>query len=477
MTKERPHIGWVRFITVLAAILTFVAILATWVDRQVFDSDQWGETSVELLQNPEIQQQVANFAVDELYANVDVEQELKTNLNKINKDLGDLLAGPLAGAGRQGANELALKALESEKVQNLWRDANVAANKTLVNLIEDKGTVVTTGGGQVRLQLKPLIVEIADQVGLGNQARDNIPDAVGDIEIVDSQELSQVQTVAQLIHGTALIASLLAIALIALAIFLSPGYRWLTLLWLAVTLIVVSLLVLVVRSVGGNVLIPELATADVQPAAHAAWDIATELLKSIAWTVIWASLLLFVLSWIISPTKASGKVREFLAVPFGRYPGVAFGVLGLIAFIFLLMGAGDGREFLIRLEIVILAGVGAYFFRRQVMLEYPDADFAWLREFGDRTRNRAKEAWDGRPKNISVPKIGGKDDAEGSGAGTEAPAATQSKPEADTAVLPAQPPAESGRLEQLEKLGKLKDAGVLDEEEFAAEKKRILGLD
>lgn len=476
MTKERPHLGWVRFITVLAGVVTLLAILSTWVDRQVFDTQEWGDTSLELLQNPEIQQQVANYAVDELYANVDVDGELKQILPGDLKDLSGVAAGGL----RQVADRGAMEALGNDKVQNLWRDANEAAHKTLVDLIEDKGTIVTTGDGKVSLQLKPLIVEIANQVGLGDQARDKIPDSVGQIEIVDSQEISQVQTVAKLIHGTALIASLLAIALIGLAVYLSPGYRWLTLLWLAVTLVVVALLVMVLRSVAGNIIVPELATPDVQPAAHAAWDIATELLKSIAWTVIWIAVVLLVVAWLISPTKAAGKVREFLAVPFGRYPGVTFGFIGLVAFIFLLMGAGDGREFLVRLFAVILAGIGSWFFRRQLMLEYPDADFAGLREFGERTREKAKGAWAGRPKNISMPKLGSKEEKSG-GAPGDSTTSAPSQAEAETAVLPtpAEPkpvaPPEASRLDQLEQLGRLKEAGVLDEEEFAAEKRRIIG--
>ena len=449
--------------------MTVLAILSTWVDRQVFDTDEWGKTSLELLQNPEIQQQVATYAVDELYANVDVQGELEKGLDGINSDLGDTLAGPLAGAARQGADNLALRALGNDQVQAAWESANIAAHRTLIDVIEDKGQFTSTSEGQVELKLKPLIIEIADQVGLGDQAK-KIPDSVGNIKIVESKELSQVQTIAQLIQGLALVTALLALVLITLAVWLSPGYRWLTLLYLVVALILSALIILVLRSVAGNVLIPELADPDIQPAAHAAWDIATELLKSVAWSVIWFAVALLVIAWVIAPTKPSGKVREFLAVPFGQYPAVTYSLLGLVAFIFLIMGAGDGREFLIRLAVVLMAGAGFWFFRRQIMLEYPDADFAGLREFGERTRDRARGAWAGRPKNISMPKIGGKD-------GDDSAADRQAGPgpgEADTAVL-ASP--ESSRLDQLEKLGRLKEAGVLDDEEFAAEKKRILGGD
>jgi Short C-terminal domain len=51
-------------------------------------------------------------------------------------------------------------------------------------------------------------------------------------------------------------------------------------------------------------------------------------------------------------------------------------------------------------------------------------------------------------------------------------------PQQDAAPPPAAPPPAAGgddRLEQLKELGALKEQGVLTEEEFAAEKARILG--
>ncbi len=190
MTSDRPNKGWVRFLTILVSILTVLAILSTWVDRQIFDSQEWGDTSLEMLQDPAIQDQVASFAVDELYDNVDVEAELEDILP------GDLnsLSGVAAGALRSVADQGAKQALNNQRVQNLWERANVAANEALVGIIEDDGEILQTTGGQVTLELQPLIVEIADQVGLGQQARDNIPASVGQIEIVDSEQLSSVQT-------------------------------------------------------------------------------------------------------------------------------------------------------------------------------------------------------------------------------------------------------------------------------------------
>lgn len=433
-------------------------------DRQIFDSEEWGNTSLEMLQDPAIQDQVASFAVDELYANVDVEAELEDILPGDFKSLSGVAAGGLRQVADQGAKQ----ALNNQRVQDLWERANIAANEALVGIIEDDGDVLSTTEGKVTLELQPLIVEIADQVGLGKQARDSIPASVGQIEIVDSDELSSVQTVATLIHGTALISALLGLALIGLAVYLSPGYRWLTLLWIAGALIMGALIVLIVRSVLGGILVPELATPDVQPAADAAYGIATGLLSSIAWTVIWSAILLVPLSWLISPTTSGESARAFLAVPFGRYPGATFALLGLVAFIFLLMGAGDQRGFLVRLMIVILAGIAAFFFRQRLVEAYPDADFGGgLGDFSDRSREKAKELWSRRPKRDGT---GEPDEL----SGPDARGAAQTEVPVDTPPPPAADP-ETTRLDHLDRLGTLHERGVLSDEEFAAEKRRVMG--
>jgi len=462
MAAERPHRGWVRFITILIGIFTVIAILSTWVDRQVFDTEQWGDTSLEMLQNPEIQKAVANYAVTTLYDNVDVDKELKRVLPGDTKDL----SGVAAGALRQVADEGAKRALQDQRIQDLWRTANIQTHKTLIAVLEDRSDVLSTTGGDVKLELQPLIIEVASQVGLGDQAKANIPTSVGQIEIVQSDELKTAQTVSSLIHGTALIAALIVLLLIALAVYLSPGYRWLSVLWIAITLIIASIVTLILRSVAGGILVPELASPDIEPAAQAAYDIGTELLKTIAWTVIWSSLLLIIGSWLISPNKAATSSRKFLSVPFGRYPGAVFALLGLVAFIFLITGATDQRGFLVRLMVVILVGVGTFFFRRQIILENPDADFSGINDFFDKSKNRAKEAWDNRPRDISknLPKFGGGDKSD------------SDKVEPATAVLPAvEADPEDTRLDRLERLAALHERGVLDDEEFAEEKKRLRG--
>src|SRR3954464_8974180 len=65
-----------RVLVVLASVLAFGGILAVWANRQVLNTDNWTQTSTELLQRPVIRQQLATFLVDQLYANVDAQGEI-----------------------------------------------------------------------------------------------------------------------------------------------------------------------------------------------------------------------------------------------------------------------------------------------------------------------------------------------------------------------------------------------------------------
>lgn len=457
----RPHSGWVKFLTLLVGIFGVLAILTSWLDSQLLDTEQWGQTSVEMLQNPEIRSAVASYAVEELYANVDVEAELKKFLPTDFKGLSGIAAGGLRQVADQGAEQ----ALALPQVQDVWQRANVAAHQTLMDVIDNKSQVLTTGGGQVDLQLRPLIIEIAAQIGLAKQAEQNVPASVGSVRILDSSELSTVQTVAGAIQGSALIFSLLVVLLVGLALFLSKGYRWITLLWLAGALILAAAVVLVVRSAGSGFVVGQLATPDLEAAATAAYAIGTNLLKTFAWSVIIAAFVLVVLSWLVSPNSAAQSVRNYLAVAFGRYPAITFGLLGLAGLIFLLFGVSDGRSFIVRLAIVIVAAIAVVMFRKQLMAEHPDADFSSLHEFGAKTKEKAKGLWDRRPREMPGKAAIERRRAESAAKAAEAPTAVTSKPA-----------GEETRLQQLEKLGKLHETGVLSDDEFAAEKTRILEL-
>ena len=113
MTRGRRI--WVRVILVLATILAVLAIFAIWANRQLMNPDNWAKTSTALLQKQTVRSAVAGYLVDQLYANVTSEGELKS---------GSLPAAaarrPDPGGLHNLAEQGAERALGIPRVQDAW---------------------------------------------------------------------------------------------------------------------------------------------------------------------------------------------------------------------------------------------------------------------------------------------------------------------------------------------------------------------
>src|SRR5918994_1588596 len=95
---------------VVASLLCFLAIFAVWANRQLLNTDNWTETSSELLENEAIRTQIADFLVAEVYANVDVQAELEQAFEQL---LRPGTAGALAGPAASGLQTFAEQRLDN----------------------------------------------------------------------------------------------------------------------------------------------------------------------------------------------------------------------------------------------------------------------------------------------------------------------------------------------------------------------------
>jgi Short C-terminal domain len=425
----RPHKGLVRALLIFASLLVVIACFATWAERQALTTDDWVNTSGKLLENEDIRSALANYAVSELYANVDVERELDEALPRNFKRL----SGPASSGLRELAINGAERVLASSRFQTLWENANRAAHETLINVIEDKGDAVSTGGGDVQLELRPLIIRVANQLGLGQDLADRLPPDVGTLTILHSDELDLAQTIARLVRGLALVTSLLALGLFGLAIYLSRGYRWVTVLGVGIGFIVAGILVLILRELAGGVVADQLASQGAEPAADAAWSIGTSLLASIARNVILFGVFFVVAAWLMSPHRSSVATRRALTPILRDYPIWVGSAFVLIAAIYVVSGVDSTRAILTRGLLMAMAGFGLFELRRKSIVEFPDATIG---ELPARIRTRASSIWRGRER--------------------------------------AAPAPEDKRLERLERLASLHERGTLSDEEFESEKAALL---
>jgi hypothetical protein len=456
----------VRVLIVLGSVLAFLSVFAIWIERQALNTDDWVSTSGRLIHNQKIREAVGNYLVDQLYENVDVKKELEDILPGEASEL----AGPAAGGLRQVAGDGAEKVLETTTAQELWEDANRATHEQLLAVLENKKEAVETENGEVTLNLGSLITNLAQQVGIGESLAEKLPPDAGQITILKSDQLKTAQNIAIAVKGLALLLSILTFAAFGAAIYLSRNGRWVTVLYSGIGLIAAGFAAVVFRHIAGGIVVDQLVKNDsIQPAGEAAWTIGTSLMVSIATTVIVVGVLFAAAGWLASPTGAARTARRYMAPTLRLHIAYVYTGLAILVCFYFLTGPTQGlRTFLTTLIIAGMAAFGIHELRKQTAEEFPDASYDGA--FGH-TRDKVVSA----VKEANIPERVGEQASKLRLPEKRRPegGATGAASEAPTATMPVS--EEDARLQRLEKIGELRDKGILTEEEFAAEKDRLLG--
>jgi hypothetical protein len=448
--------GFALALVVLASIVAFVAIFSVWVNRQVLNTDNWTATSSRLLEQPTIRNQVAGFLVDELYANVDVESEIRAAL----PPRAQPLAGPAAGALRTFAERAAREVLARPRAQLAWEGANREAHQLLIKVLEGGGPIVSTQGGVVVLDLKRLLEETQARVGLGGRLREKLPDNAAELTILRSDQLDLAQDAFRTLRSLPIVLVSLSLLLFAIALAVSPGWRRKAVRAYGVGFIAAGALALAAVAMLGDTVVGSLArTEAAEPAIAQTWTVATTLLHEVAVSTIGYGVLMFVGALLAGPTRAATAIRRVLA-PYLREPGIAYTGLLLLLAVGIVWWAPTPatRNPATALLLAVLIAIGFEGLRRKTAHEFPDAD-------RKATERRGRE----RLAHAAVALRGWA----GAGAGAvvrQASAVTAGKP----ANGGSGATAHDERLERLERLGRLHDSGTVDDDEFRAEKARIL---
>jgi hypothetical protein len=459
---SRGRRRWVKALVALGSLLAFLSVFAIWVERQALNTDDWVQTSDKLIQDQKIRGALADYLVEQLYANVDLEKEFEEKLPGETKDF----AGPLSGVVRSVAPSGVEKVLETSTAQNLWEDANRSAHEQLVAVLENKKEAVSTEEGEVKLQLGTLVTNLADQIGVGASLAEKLPPDAAQVTILRSDQLKTAQNIVVALKGLAIVLSLLTFVAFGLAIYISREERWVTVLFCGIGLIAAGFAVIVAREVAGGIVVGQLVEQEsIKPAADRAWSISTSLMTSIATTVIVIGVLFGIAGWLASPSGSARSARRYLAPALREFPAYIYaGLAVLVGIYFLSAPTQNLRTFLTTLAVAGLTAFGIHALRRQAQEEQPDVTYDEL--FGD-TRDKVMGAVKSGSASIgeqaSKLKLPEVRRPEGDGDGGRGGMAS---------VDP-----EDARLERLERLANLHEKGVLTDEELAAEKARLLNAD
>jgi hypothetical protein len=409
--------GLALALVLVASVLAFAAILAVWVDRQALNTDNWTTASTEMLERPAVRDQVAAFLVDQIYANVDVEGEIREAL----PPRAEPLAGPAAGALRDLLLRRAREALANPRTQELWEDANRVAHEALLRVVD--GEV-----DSVELDLKAMLEETQERAGVGGRAAEALPAGAAQITVIRSDQLDGVQAAGTVLKSLPVVLVVLSLALFGAALAIAPGWRRQAVRAYGAGLVVAGAGALVAIALTGDAVVETLArTAATEPAVRDVWEISTTLLDEAATATLGYGIVMIAGAWLAGPSAWAVAVRRNLA-PYLREPALAYGAFAAVAAVVVLWWAPTPamRNPVTALVLLALLALGFEGLRRRTAAEFPMAERRPLKALAR----------------------GGTPDHE--------------------------PTADDLRLAHLERLVKLRDDGLLDDAELRAEKARIM---
>ena len=187
---KRRHRVAVWSLIVLASLVLILSIFANWVQRAALDTNQIKSTTAQILADPNVQQALATYTVDQLYANVDVEGQIAKEL----PSAAAPLVVPVAAATRNLATNVAERALASPQVQSLVSTAVAGAQEQFVSLIEDKGAFVSTTGGVVTLDYGSIVADLTARLGVSSTTISKVQSVVQTFAQNLRQRLTAAQT-------------------------------------------------------------------------------------------------------------------------------------------------------------------------------------------------------------------------------------------------------------------------------------------
>ena len=322
--RWRSILAWV--LLGLGTLILLVGSLTVWVERQALDTDAWVDVSSELLEDDEVREALSVYIVDQLYSNGDVEARLEQRLPP---DLGGL-AAPISGALRPASERAVDRFLQRPRVQGLWEDVNREAHEALLRVLEDETREgVSTAEGTVTLDLRTFILQISEELGLGEGLEARIPEGAGQLTVLESDQLDTAQDAVRVIKALSWLVIVLAFAAFAGAVWLARDRRAM-LRNVGAVFLLSGVLLLIIRNLVGSYLVDALAEGELaRDAAGSSWIIGTGLLANVAWALVIYGVVMLLGALLAGPSGVAGRVRGAIRPTLRDRPAVAWAALAV----------------------------------------------------------------------------------------------------------------------------------------------------
>ena len=158
LQRQDRERGWwrrtvVAALVVLACIVLVASVVGIWARRNFLDTGRFVDRAGPLIEEPAVQEALAFRLTEQLMTLIDPEELFAEAL----PERGQILAVPLANAVEGFVRDRVESFIASDAFERLWVGAIRIAHEGAVRVLKGESEAVTTGDGQITLNLLPVI--------------------------------------------------------------------------------------------------------------------------------------------------------------------------------------------------------------------------------------------------------------------------------------------------------------------------------
>jgi hypothetical protein len=371
MSRRRSWLVW--GLVVLATLLLLVSSMTVWTKRQLLDTDAWTDSATQLLADDQIRGLLSSRIADLLNQRVDVQAQLEQRLPPRAQSAAPAVAAALESATTRVVETF----LSTARAQTLWENINRRAHKAIVNVLEGKDAgPISTANGDVVLDLRPMIAQIATRLGIEDRLKQGADPKTGEIVILRSDQLETAQTAVRVFRFLTIFLAIAVLVLYALAVYLAHPRRRIVLAGVGTSLLLSGLILAIVRREAGNLIVDSLVKVDAnKPAVLTAWLVETNLLHDIAIALIAYGLLAILAAFLAGPSRPATAIRRWAAPTMKNHPALVYAAAAVLFLIVIAWGpTSANRQLVGTLILAALFFGGLEIWRRQTIREFASGE-------------------------------------------------------------------------------------------------------
>ncbi|MGW4382717.1 hypothetical protein [Kitasatospora sp. NPDC004531] len=328
--RHRVRSFFAVLLIVLAAVLTPLAVVASWSRSQVTDTDRFVATMAPLASDPAVQAAVADRATAAVMQQLPVsdllnevapgdQPALNALLGKVGSALTDGLTGFVHGQ--------VLDVVRSDAFAGIWETVLRDAHAAFTNVLTGQGGgSVQVKGDTVTLDLAPVIAQVKDRlVARGLGPAEKIPEVHTDFTLVQSDAVRKAQTGLRLLDLAGFWVPVLAVLCAVGGVLLAVRRRR-AVVTAALAMAAGAVLLGIGLSVFRALYLDKLPAEVDQAAAGAIYDTLVRYLRAAVRMLLALGIVIALAAWLTGPGRRAGWVRQLWQAGLGAVRRAAEGI-------------------------------------------------------------------------------------------------------------------------------------------------------